>query len=236
MPASAGMFILMQTDSRPVTSNQTGPHPHLAEVVARHAQHPFHKPLSPFGEQPFDHAINAWRSYGGSLIVDAGCGVGLSTRRLAQQFSDAFIIGIDQSTHRLQRHTRWEGTEPSNYITVRAELVDFWQRMALARIRPSRHYLLYPNPWPKKAQLQRRWHGHSIFPTILRLGGHLECRSNWKIYIDEMASALTQLTGLDVPPEAWHVDPAAALTPFEQKYAASGHSLWRCAIELPSSD
>nr|NDG08552.1 class I SAM-dependent methyltransferase [Oxalobacteraceae bacterium] len=115
MPALAGMFLLMQRDSRPVTSNQTGPHPHLAEVVARHAQHPFHKPLSPFGEQPFDHAINAWRSYGGSLIVDAGCGVGLSTRRLAQQFTDAFIIGIDQSAHRLQRHTRWEGAEPSNY-------------------------------------------------------------------------------------------------------------------------
>jgi tRNA G46 methylase TrmB len=192
--------------------------------------------LAPSGLEPFEQAITTWQSHGGSLIIDAGCGVGLSTRKLAHQFSDAFVIGVDQSSHRLQRHTRWEGTEPSNFITVRADLVDFWQRMALARIQPLRHYLLYPNPWPKKAQLQRRWHGHPIFPTLLRLGGHLECRSNWKIYIDEMALALTQLTGLEVPTEKWLVDPAMVLTPFEQKYVTSSHTLWRCAIHLPPSD
>jgi tRNA G46 methylase TrmB len=192
--------------------------------------------LAPSGLEPFEQAIAAWQSHNGSLIIDAGCGVGISTRKLAQQFPDAFVIGIDQSAHRLQRHTRWEGTEPSNFITVRADLVDFWQRMALARIQPVQQFLLYPNPWPKKAQLQRRWHGHPIFPTLLRLGGHLECRSNWKTYIDEMALALTQLTGIEVPTEQWLVGPGEALTPFEQKYATSGHTLWRCAIHLPPSD
>ena len=226
----------MQTLSRAVTSNQIGLHPRLAELVDRHARCEFLRPLAPSGLEPFELAIAAWQSHGGSLIIDAGCGVGLSTRRLAQQFSGAFVIGIDQSAHRLQRHTRWEGIEPSNFITVRADLVDFWQRMALARIQPVRHYLLYPNPWPKKAQLQRRWHGHPIFPTLLRLGGHLECRSNWKTYIDEMALALMQLTALEVLTEQLPVDPAGALTPFEQKYAASGHTLWRCAIQLPPSD
>ena len=226
----------MQTLSRAVASNQIGLHPRLAELVDRHARCEFLRPLAPSGLEPFELAIAAWQSHGGSLIIDAGCGVGLSTRKLAQQFPGAFVIGVDQSAHRLQRHTRWEGIEPSNFITVRADLVDFWQRMAHAHIRPVRHYLLYPNPWPKKAQLQRRWHGHPIFPTLLRLGGHLECRSNWKTYIDEMALALMQLTGLEVPTEQWPVDPAAALTPFEQKYAASGHTLWRCAIQLPPSD
>ena len=226
----------MQTLSRAVTSNQIGLHPRLAELVDRHARCEFLRPLAPSGLEPFEQAIAAWQSHGGSLIIDAGCGVGLSTRKLAQQFPDAFVIGVDQSAHRLRRHTRWEGIEPSNFITVRADLVDFWQRMALARIQPVRHYLLYPNPWPKKAQLQRRWHGHPIFPTLVRLGGHLECRSNWKTYVDEMALALTQLTGLEVLTEQWPVDPAAALTPFEQKYAASGHTLWRCTIHLPQSD
>ena len=226
----------MQIRSRAVTSNQTGLHPRLAEHVDRHARCEFLRPLAPSGLEPFEQAITTWQSHGGSLIIDAGCGVGLSTRKLAQQFPDAFVIGVDQSAHRLQRQTRWQGSEPSNFITVRTDLVDFWQRMALARIQPLRHYLLYPNPWPKKAQLQRRWHGHPIFPTLLRLGGHLECRSNWKIYIDEMALALTQLTGLEVPTEQWLVDPAIALTPFEQKYVTSGHTLWRCAIHLPPSD
>jgi hypothetical protein len=38
----------------------------------------------------------------------------------------------------LQRHIRWHETEPTNFITVRADLVDFWQRMALAHIHPVR--------------------------------------------------------------------------------------------------
>jgi hypothetical protein len=51
-----------------------------------------------------------------------------------------------------------------------------------------------------------------------------------------MAFAFTQLTGLEVSSEQWPVNPAAALTPFEQKYASSGHSLWRCSIQLPPLD
>ncbi len=226
----------MQTPSRVVTSNQTGVHPRLAEVIERHERCEFLRPLSASGQHPFEHAIAAWQAHGGDLIIDAGCGVGVSTRKLAQQFPDGFVIGVDQSAHRLQRHIRWHEPEPTNFITVRADLVDFWQRMALARIHPSRHYLLYPNPWPKKAQLQRRWHGHPIFPTLLKLGGYLECRSNWKIYVEEMAMALNQLTEAEVHAEPWPVDPAMALTPFEQKYAASGHTLWRCATQLRQLD
>ena len=223
----------MQAESRPVHSNQTEPHARLAEVVARHLEHEFLKPLAPFGEPAFEQAIEAWQAHGGSLLIDAGCGVGLSTRRLAQQFPDAFVVGVDQSAHRLGRHRRWSAPLPTQFLTVRADLVDFWQRMALAKIRPLRQYLLYPNPWPKKTQLQRRWHAHPIFPTVVRLGGYLECRSNWKIYIDEMAIALQQVTGREVHSERYPVTPVAALTPFEQKYAASGHALWRCSIQLP---
>ncbi len=208
-------------------------HPHLAQLVRKHAGTGFRKPLSAASEHAFDQAMAAWRAHGGALVVDAGCGVGLSTRRLATQFPQAFVIGVDQSADRLQRELRWPGTAPANFITVRADLVDFWRLMSSERIHPERHYLLYPNPWPKKAQLGRRWHGHPVFPSLLSLGGRIECRSNWKTYIDEFAAAVTQLTGIAVATEALIVDPAAPLTPFEEKYLASGHALWRCAMDLP---
>ncbi|MFM7658056.1 MAG: tRNA (guanine(46)-N(7))-methyltransferase TrmB [Burkholderiaceae bacterium] len=223
----------MQSESRAISSNQSEPHPRLADIVARHARCDYLKPLSPYGDRPFEQAMTAWQLHGGALMIDAGCGVGLSTRRLAQQSPDAFVIGVDQSAHRLGRRNRWDGPAPDNFITVRAELVDFWQRLALANVQPFRQYLLYPNPWPKKSQLQRRWHAHPIFPTLLRLGGYIECRSNWKIYIDEMAAAFTQLTGLEVNTEHFSLPATGALTPFEQKYAASGHALWRCSLDLP---
>lgn len=223
----------MHANSRTVSSNQPGIHEHLAATVQKHACAEFLKPFSAYSELAFAQAMKAWRAHGGALILDAGCGVGLSTRRLAAQFPDAFVIGIDQSADRLQRDVRWSGTAPTNFITVRADLVDFWRLMAMERIHPERHYLLYPNPWPKKAHLGRRWHGHPVFPTVVSLGGLIECRSNWQIYTDEFAAALTQLTGLAACGEALTVDPAAPLTPFEEKYLASGHALWRCALQLP---
>jgi tRNA G46 methylase TrmB len=224
----------MHANSRTVLSNQPGPHEQLSAVVARHAATEFRKPVSDVNLAAFTTSIAAWRAQGSQpLILDAGCGVGLSTRKLAQTFPEHFVIGVDQSADRLGREVRWSGAVPDNFITVRADLVDYWRLMLAEHIYPQQHYLLYPNPWPKKSQLGRRWHGHAIFPVLMALGGRIECRSNWKIYIDEFASALHQLSGIHVDCEAHHSLPDDALTPFEAKYLRSGHALWRCKTELP---
>lgn len=225
----------MHANSRPVTSNQTGIHDQLHAQTIRHVNSHYQRPIAAHSRQAFETAIAAWRSAGNkNLIIDAGCGVGLSTRKLAKHYPDCFVIGIDQSAARLAREPRWEGDVPDNHLRVRADLVDFWRLMLHERIHPAHHYLLYPNPWPKKSQLGRRWHGHPVFPTLLALGGHIECRSNWKIYIEEFASAATQLTG--VPSHCESFSPALeGLTPFEEKYRVSGHALWRCELHLPTT-
>jgi tRNA (guanine-N7-)-methyltransferase len=233
----------MHANSRPVSSNQISMHDQLGELVTRHAQSHFQKPIADVNRQAFTHAIDAWCAAGKpTLILDAGCGVGLSTWHLAQQNPGSFVVGVDQSADRLARHTAWSGPPPLNCVLVRADLVDFWRLLLEAGIHPARHYLLYPNPWPKKSQLARRWHGHAIFPAIIALGGAVECRSNWKIYIEEFAAALQQLTSQAVVCESYQVagpadtDPKLPkpMTPFEEKYRASGHALWRCRVQLPT--
>lgn len=221
----------MHANSSPVTSAQIGVHDQLAAVVVKHAGTEFRKPVMPYNRAAFDAGMAAWQTAGATpLILDSGCGVGLSTMHLAAQFPDHFVIGVDQSAHRLSRNTAWNGTPPSNFTLVRADLIDYWRLMHAAKIRPARHYILYPNPWPKIGQLGRRWHGHPVFPTIVALGGMLECRSNWQIYIDEFAAALTQLTSTEIRCEPYRA--ATSITPFEQKYVLSGHQLWRCRANL----
>ncbi len=239
VPACAGTFLfrdasVMRANSRPVTSNQTGPHEQRHAIVRKHAQSTFLKPLSPASCAAFTLAMAAWRQAGGSLILDAGCGVGMSTRRLAVHHPGSFVIGVDQSADRLQRDVRWPGTPPRNFVTVRADLVDFWRLMLAEGVHPEKHYLLYPNPWPKKDQLGRRWHGHPVFPAVVALGGQVECRSNWQTYVEEFALTLTQLSGVATRAERYDADPATPLTPFEEKYLMSGHALWRCRAALPA--
>ncbi|HEY8024895.1 MAG TPA: methyltransferase domain-containing protein [Burkholderiaceae bacterium] len=221
----------MQGNSAPVTSSQVQAHEGLHALVERHAAHAYRKPVAPYNRSAFESSIARWRACGSApLILDAGCGVGLSTLHLAAQFPDHFVIGVDQSADRIARNTHWDGVRPDNFLWVRADLVDYWRLMQQAGIRPVRHYVLYPNPWPKIGQVQRRWHGHPVFPTVVALGGHFECRSNWDIYIDECSSALIQLSGRSVQSGRYVTD--LPITPFESKYLESGHALWRCTATL----
>lgn len=239
----------MSANSTPVYSNQPGIHAHLARQVARHAASPYLKPITGYNQQAFDLAMEVWEKSGKApLIVDAGCGIGLSTYNLARQYPDHFVLGVDQSADRLSRNVQWAGDLPVNCLRLRADMVDIWRLLLAAGVTPARQYVLYPNPWPKKTQLARRWHGHPVFPAMVTLGGVFECRSNWKIYIEECAAALTQLLDVPVLPEAFFPqlpasDPGAGsrkpvvpapITPFEHKYLASGHNLWRCRVDLSS--
>lgn len=221
-------------NSRIPASAQQGVHEHLAARLERHLAAPFRKPYADYNRAAFGASLAGWNG-SAPLILDAGCGVGHSTIQLARAYPDHWVIGVDQSEDRLTRRKPYpEALLPKNMVFVRADLVDYWRLLEEAGLRLARHYLLYPNPWPKIGHLGRRWHAHPIFPTLPRLGGVLECRTNWQVYIEELAFALTRATGRVV---AWErFEASAALTPFERKYRDSGQPLFRLAIDLDSAD
>jgi tRNA (guanine-N7-)-methyltransferase len=231
----------MFANSRQVFSSQTDLHEQLAILVERHRTTLFKKPVNEVNLLAYRQAIAMWdAAKRPALIIDSCCGVGISTLNLAQKFPKSFVIGIDQSADRLSRQIKWPAKRPENFFLVRADVVDFWRLLLDAGIHPSQHYLLYPNPWPKKTHVGRRWHGHAVFPTLVALGGIIECRSNWKIYIDEFAAALQQLTGKSIASEPYLIASVSTkstalptpITPFEEKYHTSGHALWRCRALL----
>ena len=220
----------MYANSRIPESAQQGVHEHLAELVAKHVRCEFRKPYLDYNKAAFEHSLAGWDGKA-PLILDAGCGVGHSTIQLARAFPDHWVIGVDQSEDRLTRKKPYpDALMPTNLVFVRADLVDYWRLMREAGIRLARHYLLYPNPWPKIGHVSRRWHGHPVFPAMLELGGVLECRSNWKIYVDEFCFAVERLTARRVACEPYV--PELALTPFERKYLNSGHVLYRGVVRL----
>lgn len=220
----------MEANSRFIASAQDGPHRDLEGLVRRHLAHPFRKPILDYNRAALATALAAHAAWNARapLILDAGCGVGWSTRHIAERYPEHFVLGVDQSLARLNRGK--PVPLPANALLLRADLVDFWRLLTEKGIRLARHYNLYPNPWPKIGHLARRWHGHAVFPVWRELGGELECRSNWRIYVEEMALALGWLSGRPVAAESWR--PAEPMTPFEKKYLASGHALWRCRVDL----
>jgi tRNA G46 methylase TrmB len=170
------------------------------------------------------------------LVLDSGCGTGASTAALAAAYPGCAVVGVDQSLARLSRHVEIAGDLAliaGNAALLRAPLQDIWRLLLADGWRLARHLLWYPNPWPKPEHLGRRWHAHPVFPALLALGGEIELRSNWRVYVDEFALALSA--------HGWSSTIAAVgafddpVTPFERKYRDSGHALWCLTASGPTN-
>lgn len=218
----------MQGQARSITTNQTAIHENLAKVVQRHLVAPSQKPLSEHTLLAFDDFIKWLGNWNGPIILDSCCGVGESTVNIAQTHPHAKVVGIDKSSLRVGKHNSYSASL-SNYLILRADLNDFLRLLVLNGISLAKHYLLYPNPYPKSAHLKRRWYATSALPDIISLGGFLEVRSNWQLYIQEFASALSIAK---IESNVGQYKSQVAITPFERKYWQSGQKSWQLLADL----
>lgn len=212
----------MQANSRQVTSNQPHLHPALAQTVRKHLAGTDRRPIPAHSREAYGQLRRVMAGDPRPVVLDSFCGTGLSTNLLAEAFPGHLVVGIDKSQYRLSKRP---AQAPGNCLLLRAECEAIWALLAADGISLSRHYLLYPNPWPKSAHLKRRVHGHPGFKALCALGGTVELRSNWQLYVEEFGAAML-IAGhrgivQQVPNDGRH------LTLFERKYRESGHPLWR---------
>ena len=216
--------------SKRVTSPQQGIHANLNKAVLTHLNSDFRKPIADYNQLAFEQARQRWDDAGRPpLILDSACGTAESSRHLARQYPAALVLGLDQSLKRLSKTQNSE--LPDNCLLLRCDCTDFWRLADQHNWRCYKHYLLYPNPYPKTQHLQRRWHGHPAFPSLLAISESIELRTNWQIYADEFAQALT-IAGYMA--EVCPYQTKQPITAFERKYLNSQHSLWRIKSRLSS--
>jgi len=221
-------------NSNSITDAQKGIHKNLAQVVKKHFNNLHQKPIAQHTRKAFDDVkakVEAHLKLGHPLIFDSCCGTAMSTQIIALANPEALVLGIDRSAVRLAKESNLE--IPKNIILIQAECADFWSLAVEAGWKLQKHTILYPNPYPKSKHLKRRWHGHPAFPNILALGGELELRSNWQVYIDEFCTAVNIIDH-----EKYHYSGVETLkvikplTLFEKKYQENGQDLYFCKISL----
>ncbi len=217
-------------DSKAIVSNQQGINENLDAIVNKHFNSEFKKPISIHTQQAFDQVDALVKNFAGAIILDSCCGVGQSTRIIAKQNPDALVIGVDKSDNRLSRNVEQQ-LQVDNYHLVRADLNDFYRLVVAAKWPVDKHFILYPNPWPKSKHVKRRWHGSAVFPYIIQVGKTIELRSNWCLYLQEFQAALA-IANIDS--KLTEIVSAQPLTPFEAKYQASGQQCWALTARIKS--
>ena len=114
-------------DERPVDVEAVGAL--AARHVARHGDWLAARPVARHTAAAFD-AFLAAAAGRPEVVVDAGCGTGVSTAALAARHPDALVVGVDRSADRLGRG---RAPLPDNAFLLRAELADFWRLCAALR-------------------------------------------------------------------------------------------------------
>jgi len=221
------------SESGLVSSTQKAVHPRLESYVHKHLQSTWSQPLHFPTREAFTRLERLdVISEGRPLILDSGCGTGESTRRLAEIYPDHLVIGIDRSIKRLAKSgVTSDVFHFENLILLRAELATFWRLLLNKGISPQKHFLFYPNPWPKPGHLSKRWHGHPVFPQLLALGCEIEMRCNWEVYAQEFALAAGIAGNADI--KVVKITPVKSVSPFERKYLERGQPLF--SVLVPES-
>ncbi|MBU2977326.1 SAM-dependent methyltransferase [Alteromonas sp. C1M14] len=217
-----------QGNSRAVISNQTGIHDKLDALVMRYKQSESQRPVSEHTRGAF-LAVEEWLDdWQGDIVLDSCCGVGQSTATIATQYPDCKVIGLDKSAMRVGKHSHYQ-SGAANYAVFRADVNDFWRLAQQGRWSVKKHYLLYPNPYPKRSQIQKRWYGSAAMVDLMALCPNIEVRSNWLLYLQEFAQAAKHYGLASTLNEVATDTP---LTPFERKYRASGQTCWQLNTRL----
>ena len=211
----------MRHNTYEIISTQRKPYDKCELVATKHSNKAYKRPITKTQTQIFTKLNKLVQKFARPVILDSGCGTGVSTIFLASKFKNHLVIGIDRSELRLSKiHEK-----PDNCLFIRANLEDIWRLIAKSDWAIDHHFIFYPNPYPKIKDYKKRWHGHPVFPTLISLSKKLTLRSDWKIYLEEFAIATKAITNIEGLVKPYLTE--EPISRFEEKYKKAGHQTYQ---------
>lgn len=126
--------------------------------------------------------------------LEIGCGVGWHPITYASENPARRLIAIEHSKSRYQSfQRRWEKHgELENLLPVHANAIH-WITHHVPERSIERLFTLFPNPYPKQSQRNKRWYAMAFTERLigtLKPGGTWTLATNERFYIDEALETL----------------------------------------------
>ena len=188
---------------------------------------------------PRDQALMQWKQQNfSSLALEIGCGAGYHPIAWAKKNPDAGIIAIERTQAKFASfQTRLSSHQLPNIFPIHAD-ARLWLPNQLDTGELKQIFTLYPNPYPKKAQANKRWHRSSLMHLLLNYlqpQGELHFASNEKWLMIEFHQYMVQFWGLQLA-NSWELlgRKNEACSHFEKKYLAAGDVCYHRVYCKPS--
>jgi len=184
---------------RPFSANKLPPPPDLA-------------PLGLNPAQPVD--------------VEIGCGVGLHPIRYARENPGRQLVAIERTKDKFEKFAgRLSHHETLPNLTAIHGDALAWITHGFAPESVSRFIMLYPNPYPKPAQRNQRFHYMPFFAQLratLKQGGELWLATNEAFYAEEARLIYPAEWKMELVEDSLVSPSSPPRTHFEKKYLARG--------------
>lgn len=177
----------------------------------------------------------------GDVYLEIGCGVGLHPIQWCQAHPNKALIAIEHTKTRYgkfsRRIARHEGLD--NLVPVFDDAIS-WVSHRVPRHSLAGVFLLYPNPYPKESQSNKRWHRMPFMARIidsLAPGGTLQLATNERFYRDEAQHWLQDYWKMELNSAKALSEPGAeglGRTHFERKYLSRGEVCYDLVFRAPS--
>ena len=171
--------------------------------------------------------------------LEIGCGAGYHPIRYAKEHPERLLIAIERTRN---RYARFEGRlaghpELQNIIPVNDDAIP-WVTHRVPEESLGRVFLLYPNPYPKSAQANKRWQFMPFMKHLIgciKPSGQLIMATNIQTYAEEAKEMMVATWGLNLSRHTViSLNERAgkdAQTHFERKYLERGERCHELVFE-----
>ncbi len=165
--------------------------------------------------------------HSGINVIEIGCGVGLHPIRYCQKHPDHQIIAIERTKIKFDKFKGRLENHPDikNCIALHEDAISVITHLIdLESI--DKYFILYPNPYPKKSDQNKRFYAMPFMEEILRTlkkGGEIELATNDFHYRSECMEYFEKVWKLNLSEET---HPKYGRTHFEKKYLEQGQTCY----------
>lgn len=162
------------------------------------------------------------------VCLEIGCGVGMHPVKIAIKNKDQYFIAIEHTKNKFDKfwNRYLSHKAPDNLLPVHANAISWVTHF----IRPEsidKIFILYPNPNPKKKDINKRWHAMPFMQKLIQVlkpNGELEIATNMEWYAYEAIDYLKKDFKMSlINHKRLDKNITNYRTHFESKYIKSGH-------------